>query len=143
MLQTNFDDLELSLELLIQQMKRRDLLQEASRATHSSKSQLQLREQLEDQAQMLNRIKDHHREIRDDLSWPELELLAQKLLNIRTLFSEEESKDFKKFKNSINILITQKLAQLDQSRNEKLIKRSKRQAAAKSSIKNYQNWTSI
>ncbi len=143
MFHTNFDDLEQSLDIMIQALKKKDLLKEATLAQSPDKSKIELREQLEDQARTLNRIKDHHREIREEAIWPELEVQAKELLNLRTLFTEEQKTRYEHFKGEITRLITAKRNQLDESLNERLIERAQQKADRSQQVKIYKNWTSV
>lgn len=143
MFNINFDDLELSLDAMIQHIKRKDLLDQACLASSPNRAQTQLRAQLEDQASVLLRLKNHYSEIRQDSIWEELEKQAQRLLNIRTLFSTEQAEEYQLFKAKINWLITTRLNTLDRKKNEKLIQQAQKKANSNTQVKTYKNWTSI
>lgn len=143
MFHTSFDDLEASLEASLQSMKKKKLLQEASKASSKEKFQTDLRHQLEDQAALLTRIKNHHREVRTDPSWNSLEAQAKKLLNIRTLFNAEQQEEYNRFKTAVNRLITTKLNEIDISLNERILDNAFAKADRSKQVKIYKNWTSV
>lgn len=143
MFHTNFDDLENSLTITIQAIKKKELLDQASLVKRSDRQQIELRKQLEEQSQILNRIKDHHREIRDDPSWPALEIQAKELLNIRSLFTEEQKNRFEIFRGHIVRLITAKRNELDENFNERIIENGQIKADRSKQVKIYKNWTSV
>lgn len=143
MFHTNFDNLESSLNSTLEQMKKKNLLGEASLVKNSDKQRVLLRSQLEEQSKLLNRIKDHHREIRADPLWADLETQAKELLNIRTLFTEEERHRFEKFRGEITRLITAKRNEVDESYNERIIESGFIKADRSKQIKIYKNWTSV
>lgn len=143
MFQTNFDDLESSLDNTLEGLKKKELLKEASLAQSSDKTKILLRQQLEDQSKTLNRIKDHFRELHQEASWKEIEAQAKELLNIRSLFTEEQKNRYEAFKATITRLITAKRNELDGQLNEKLIEKGQEKADRSKQVKIYKNWTSV
>lgn len=141
MFQTNFDDLENSLIATLELMRKKELL-EASGTRAGEVRKSQLRRQLEDQAFILSRMKDHYREIKDDPRWEPLSRIAQSLLKIQRLFNEEESGQFQRFRAQINELINDKLSEIDYSLNERIINNGFDKADRSRQVKIYRNWTS-
>jgi hypothetical protein len=143
MFHTNFDDLESSLDNTLDGLKKKELLKEASLAKNPDKMKIMLREQLEDQSKTLNRIKDNFRELRQEECWAELEIQAKELLNVRTLFTEEQKNRYEAFKASLTRLITAKRNEIEGQLNEKLIEKGQEKADRSHQVKIYKNWTSV
>lgn len=143
MLKTNFDDLEYSLSITIERVKRNQLLEKASRAKAISQYDSKLMIQLEDQAKLLNLIKDHYRELKSIDEWKELEAQSIKLLTHHQLFDEEMQLQYERFKRKLHERILQVRNEVDEELNEKIIERGMTHAKRSTRVKTFKNWTRI
>lgn len=143
MLKTNFDDLELSLSITLENVKRNQLLQKASLAKKTAQYDHQLMEQLEDQAKFLNLIKDHYRELKAMSDWAEIEKKSITLLTHHQLFTKEMQSEYERFKAKVREKVLDVRRGVDEELNEKIINRGMRQAKIASSVKTFKHWNQV
>lgn len=143
MLKTNFDDLELSLSITLENVKRNQLLQKASRAKKTAQYDDQLMQQLEDQAKFLNLIKDHYRELKAMSDWADIEKKSISLLTHHKLFTEQMQRDYELFKKKVREKVLEVRCEVDEELNAKIVKRGMQQARTASSVKTFKHWNQV
>lgn len=143
MLQANFDDLEFSLSVTLERVKRDQLLKKASLAKKTAQYDHKLMAQLEEQAQLLNLIKDHYRELKALQEWLELEKQSVALLTHHTLFSQEKEKEYRAFERALREKILSIRGEVDEERNERIISRGMEHAQRSTRVKTFKHWTRV
>lgn len=143
MLKTNFDDLELSLSLILESVKRNQLLKKASLVKKTAKYDNALMEQLEDQAKFLNLIKDHYRELKVMPDWKELEKKSIALLTCHKLFEEGQAHDYQDFKQLVRSKILAVRSNVDEELNKKIVDRGMEHARRTTRVKTFKHWNQV
>lgn len=143
MLKTNFDELENSLNITLEEVRRDRLLKQATLASEGRSFEGSLMDQLEDQATLLNMLRDHYNDLTKSSDWPTLEKEAIALLTYHKPFNETQEREFKRLKRELHARIQAVRSQIDEEYNGMIVERGRSHARRSTRVKTFKNWTPI